>query len=91
MLVSFSLVKDNFSNMIDIIELESEYLWTFKAREFNNYFTVLPIKGIIDNDTCIKDTYQKDRMLDTYNQILKRNQVKEVIDYGRKENYVIRN
>ena len=62
-----------------------------KAREFNNYFTVLPIKGIIDNDTCIKDTYQKDRMLDTYNKILKRNQVKEVIDYGRKENYVIRN
>ncbi len=77
LMVYFDIVKDHFTQQVEIKMPKYEYLWTYKPNEFADKYTTIPIEQAIrlKNQTRNKAQYQ--RMIDTYNNILIKKQIKE--------------
>ena len=77
LLVEVSLVKDNFTNKVEIIKPTYHFLWCFKKDEFERDYTVIPVEEIINHPEKVPNQEQFYRMVKTYNYILEKNLIKE--------------
>ena len=68
LLVTITLVRDNISGAIGLLPPKYEYLWCFKAGEFEKDYTVVPIDYFKNNPKAHKKVRhgQYGRMVKTY-------------------------
>ncbi len=76
LMVTVRIVKNFLTGEILLPEPEYEFLWCFKKGEFEDDYTVVPVKEIAGKDEAVKDKAQYRRMMETYRIFLQKNLIK---------------
>lgn len=80
LMVTVKIVKNFLTGEILLPEPVHEFLWCFKKGEFENDYTVVPVKELLGKEGLVKDKVQYKRMVDTYNLFLGKGLIKKSID-----------
>lgn len=76
LLVELPILRNVFTNKVLIGSPSINYLWCFKAGEYEQEYTVVPILDIINNPEKVIDKKQFNRMKQTYKYIQSKNLTK---------------
>lgn len=77
LMVTVHIEKNSYNGEIRLLDTEYEFLWCFKKGEFSNDYTTIPVKEILGNPELVKDQYQYNRMVETYNKFVGQNLITE--------------
>ncbi len=78
MMVTVRIRKNSITGETVLLEPDIEWLWCFKKDEFAPHYTVVPVREIIGKREMVKNGYQYDRMVRTYNDFLNRGLIKKL-------------
>ncbi len=77
LMVTVKIVKNWHTGKVELQDPDIEFLWCFKKNEFAPHYTVVPVKEILGGKMTVKDRYQYNRMVGTYESFNGKNLIKK--------------
>lgn len=78
LMVTIHIAKNFHTGAVTLPEPEIEFLWCFKKGEYDNDYTVVPVKEIIGKKGAVKDMFQYGRMEKAYRSFLEQELIKKL-------------